>query len=81
MGAREDYMTMRRAANLMSGATEPEELATAALLRAASAGETAFIRLAKAGIQNEVVDLAWALIGEPRPGGPAVASVGESTGG
>lgn len=69
-------MTMRRAAVDLSQMSIPAQstimAATAALLRRASASETAFIRLAKAGIQDELVDMAWAVIGEPRPGGPAV---------
>lgn len=79
MGAREDYMTMRRAAmnltELGDEAAGPILAATAATLRKASASETAFIRLAKAGVQSEMIDLAWAVIGESRPGGPAVVPV------
>lgn len=81
MGAREDYMAMRRAAALMSGGTEPSEVQTAALLRKASANETSFIRLAKAGIQDEMINLAWAVIGETRPGGPAGVQSEEVPGG
>lgn len=84
MGAREDYMTMRRAAmnlaELGDAAAGPILAATAATLRKASANETAFIRLAKAGVQNEMIDLAWAVIGEARPGGPAVDQSEEVSG-
>ena len=65
MGAREDFMTMRRAALVTISAAQ------AALLFKASCNEAAFIRLTKAGIQAEVIDLAYAVLGEERPGGPA----------
>lgn len=66
MGAREDFMMMRRAALI------PGLAAQSVLLAKASASEAAFIRLAKVGIQAEMIDLAYAVLGETRPGGPAV---------
>lgn len=76
MGAREDYMAVRRAASWLSTIAqgEPTDPVTChqQLLAKASVNEVAFIRLHKAGIQDEVIDLAYAILGEQRPGGPAV---------
>ena len=77
MGAREDYMVLRRASVGLTRLAEDDAsarilTATAALLRRASSSECAFIRLAKAGVQGELIDLAYAVTGEERPGGPAV---------
>lgn len=72
MDTRQDFMAVRRAATLMSHATDPSELATAVLLRHASVDELTFIRLGNAGVQSAVVDLAWAVLGESRPGGAAI---------
>lgn len=75
MGAREDFETVRRAAHFMSqiAQDEPTDPVTChyRVLAKASANEAAFIRLAKAGIQDEVVDVAYAVLAEDRPGGPA----------
>lgn len=82
MGAREDFMAMRRAVLAMDQAVDVDEWrrhgdplspfqCSAALFRVATRNEVAFIRLAKAGVQNELIDLAWAVLGEKRPGGPA----------
>lgn len=75
MGAHEDFMVMRRAAHYSArttGAAHPVQHGLAALLARASASDLSFIRLAKAGVQDEMIDLAWAILGEERPGGPAV---------
>lgn len=72
MGAREDFMVVRRAAQRLSHATELSEIGTGVLLRRASATEADFIRLGKAKIQAEVIDLAYAVLGETRPEGPAL---------
>jgi hypothetical protein len=69
MGAREDFMAVRRAANV------PGVAALSALLRKAGTREVDFIRLKKAGIQAEVIDLAYAILGETRAEGPAVVPV------
>lgn len=68
MGAREDFMAVRRASGV------PGTQALRDLLRLIGDKEITFIRLAEAGIQAEVIDLAYALLGERRPGGPAVGS-------
>jgi hypothetical protein len=46
--------------------------ALAALLRKASVNELPFMRLTVPGVQNEMIDLAYDLLGEQRPGGRAV---------
>lgn len=74
MGAHEDYMVMRRAAHHSARTTDaarPVQHGLTALLSKASASELSFIRLVKAGVQDEMIDLAWAVLGEERPGGPA----------
>lgn len=75
MAAHEDYMAMRRAAHFAERTgddSHPLQQGMARLLSKASASDLAFIRLSKAGVQDELIDLAWALLGEQRPGGPAV---------
>lgn len=74
MGAREDFMVVRRAAQRLSHATELTEIGTGILLSRASASEAAFIRLGGAKIQAEVIDLAYAVLGERRPEGPAAVA-------
>lgn len=82
MGVSEDYMVVRRAAvhlERLEAVTRPDVQtveACAALLRRA-AKETGFIRLYKAGIQAEVIDLAYAVLDEKRPEGPAAAPAEE----
>lgn len=68
MGAREDFMAVRRAAVIMSGATDPVELATAALLTKAGSRELYFLEMCKRPFYPEVIDLAYAILGEERPG-------------
>lgn len=87
MGIREDYMAVRRAATRLETETagwdrgpDTRPLATDALvllLRKASANELAFLRLTTPGVQAEVIDLAYALLGETRAGGRAVQETGE----
>lgn len=75
MGFREDYMVVRRAAAHAEMAAlfdKPALSSATANLLKRSAREVDFIRLAKAGIQAEVIDLAYAVLGETRPEGPAV---------
>jgi hypothetical protein len=82
MGTHEDYLAVRRASINLTGLEVAADSrimsATAALLRRAASSDLAFIRLHKAGIQDEVIDLAWAVNGEERPGGPAVKPVEET---
>jgi hypothetical protein len=77
MGAREDFEAIRHASGKLTVAAEcngsPIMGAVAQLMRRAGGQETAFIRLAKAGVQAEIIDLAWAVLGEERPGGPATS--------
>lgn len=79
MGAREDFMAVRRAAQFLGTIAQDESSDAVTcwqrVLAKASASEVAFIRLTKAGIQEEVIDLAYAVLGEGRPGGPAVEEV------
>lgn len=79
MGAREDFMAVRRAAvhtdQDPEGGPNPYDCMQRLLARA-SAREADFIRLHKAGIQAEVIDLAYAVLGEEREGGPAVTPEG-----
>ena len=75
MGAREDFMTMRRAAQYAErtrGPGHPIQGCLAALLAKASVNEMSFIALSKRAFYPEVIDLAYAVLGEERPGGPAV---------
>jgi hypothetical protein len=74
MGVRDDYMAMRLAAHrfTQSAALSRVDRAVGALLKRASADETRFIRLRHGGVLAETIDLAYAVLGEERPGGPAV---------
>lgn len=75
MGAREDFMAVRRAAHHLGTISqgEPSDPVTChqRLLAKASAREVDFMRLYKAGIQSEVIDLAYAILAEKRAEGPA----------
>lgn len=73
MGAREDFMTVRRAAQVLAAqqVLTPVEVAVGKVLGAASEREIHFIRLRKQRAQGEIVDLAYAVLGEQRPDGPA----------
>jgi hypothetical protein len=77
MSARDDFMAIRRAAQYLrtiaSGEATDQVTCKQILLERVSSREADFIRLRKAGIQAEVIDLAWAVLGEERPGGSAVA--------
>jgi hypothetical protein len=77
MGAREDFMAVRQASGRLEGEwpRHPAEVTSClqAVLRKAGDQEVNFIRLEKAGIQAEVIDLAYAVLGETRAEGPAVA--------
>lgn len=81
MGAREDFMAIRRAASALAlNAGEPSEAGRCVqrLLAKASAGEVRFVRLRKGGVQDEIIDLAYAVLREDRPGGPAVPVTAEA---
>lgn len=73
-------MAVRRAGGLIDGSCTrtPVEVALASLLRKAGDQEIAFIRLTKAGVQEGVIDLAYAVLGEEREGGPASGQVTEN---
>lgn len=80
MGAREDFMALRRAAQHLQSSKDyalaelygdAVILTQTALFKRASARELDFIELSKRPFFGEVIDLAWAVIGEARPGGPA----------
>lgn len=76
MTARDDFMAVRRAAQYVESGkahAHGDEVAAAqaALLRKASAREMGFIELYKRTFYAEVIDLAYAIMGERRPGGLA----------
>lgn len=73
MGAREDFEALRRASGMLEG-VHPDSVhgRLRLLLRRSGAQEVVFIRLHKAGVQAEMIDLAYAVLGEQRPGGSAV---------
>lgn len=79
MGMREDYMAVRRAAARLESETVDWDRspgtrplvtdALVVLLKKASVNELPFMRLSVPGIQEEVIKLAYTLLGEERPGG------------
>jgi hypothetical protein len=82
VSARDDFMAVRRAAHFLGTIAQGESSDPVTcwqqVLAKASAREIDFIRLAKAGIQDEMIDLAYAILTEDRPGGPAVVDTGRS---
>lgn len=81
MAVRDDFMAVRRAAARLEIETADWDRksgkplvsdALAALLRKASVNELPFMRLRVPGIQAELIDLAYDVLGEERPGGRAV---------
>lgn len=81
MGFREDFMVVRRAAvhaEMAALSGQPAlSSALAGVLKKVSANEFRFINLHKIGAQAEVIDLAYAVLGEERPDGPAVVAEGK----
>lgn len=81
MGVQEDFDTLRRAAVAMEraladeyrGPDDPPSLfmCSAALFRKASARELLYAELTRRPFYGEVIDLAYAVLGEARPGGSA----------
>lgn len=75
MGAREDFETVRRASQFLRGVAPggPEDPVTCVQRILASAGsrEVDFIRLYSTPLYAAVIDYAYVLLGEKRPGGPA----------
>lgn len=78
MGAREDFEAVRRAAGKLEsdppGGPANPYACVRRLLAKAGAREMAFFELSKRSFFPEVIDLAYAVLGEERPGGPASES-------
>jgi hypothetical protein len=75
MGAREDFMVVRRAAQFLGTIAqgEPDDPVTCIqrVMRAAGSREVDFIRLHSTPLYAAVVDYAYAILSEKREGGPA----------
>jgi hypothetical protein len=75
MGAREDFMTVRRAAQFLSTIAQGEPSDPVScnqrIMAKASAREAEFIRLYSTPVYAEIVDFAYAILAETRPEGPA----------
>lgn len=76
MGAREDFETVRRAAQFLRSTVRPgvsssPATCTQRLMEAAGSREVDFIRLYSTPLYAAVIDLAYAALGEERAGGPA----------
>ena len=75
MGAREDFMTVRRAAQFLGTIAQGEPSDPVScyqrVMATASAREADFIRLYKTPVYAAVVDCAYTILNEERPGGPA----------
>lgn len=75
MGAREDFMVVRRAAQFLSTISSGEHDDPVAcvqrIMKASGSREVDFIRLYSTPLYAAVVDYAYAVLSEKRPGGPA----------
>ncbi len=72
--ARRDFMAIRRAAQFLGTIASGERTDPATCYQrvlAKVSTETQFIRLRHSYIRAEIIDMAWAVLGENRPGGPA----------